>query len=74
MTTNLVNSDILETATNYVDNLGGIALFLMGAPEDLVAEECTVLSTGDGATVAYVDNPAVAETLWETSEVCSRIV
>lgn len=74
MTTNLVTPTITETATNYVDHLGGVALFLIGAPEDLVAEECTVLATCDGATVAHVDHPAVAETLWQTSEVCSRIV
>ena len=71
----IVTSPILETATNYVDNLGGVALFLIGAPEDLIAEECNVIATGDDdATVAHVESPAVAETLWQTSAVCARLV
>jgi len=86
MTTNLITPTITETAANYVDHLGGVALLISSPSRDSYSgrlavdsaalSRCNYLAEAeaDGLAVVWTDCPMTAETLWETSDVCSRLV
>lgn len=77
----IVTPTITETAANYVDNLGGVALLISQpdsycgrlALDPAALDKCHWLCESDDRAVVWTDCPMAAETLAD-SELCARIV